>query len=233
MQGDPDYDESSERKRRYWASKPNWRLIELSPADLAAEAERSARRCVGRWKTAGIQCVRLSEDAIWEHPGARHRPLHPVVVGFVQRCRKRSLTPDELGSWSAAHEPASPAERGFLALAQRFYDAYLARVGATGEDDFDGLLQEAARQVAAGQTVFRRKSGAGDFAGAAVYLHRRVSGLLRAPSSPDRGHRGRRTHWSSSAASAMIGRRSTASRAPTCNSTSSSRACSCRRVVSR
>lgn len=60
------------------------------------------------------------------------------------------------------HKSANLTEQRFLALAQTFYDAYLARVSATGEDDFDGLLQEAAQQIAAGRTVFRRRSGSGD-----------------------------------------------------------------------
>ena len=42
------------------------------------------------------------------------------------------------------------------------YQAYLERLQATGEEDFDGLMQRASEIVASGQTVFRRKSGNGD-----------------------------------------------------------------------
>ena len=47
-------------------------------------------------------------------------------------------------------------------LAQVFYKSYLERLQATGEEDFGGVMQKAAEIVAAGKTVFRRKSGSGD-----------------------------------------------------------------------
>ncbi len=49
-----------------------------------------------------------------------------------------------------------------LELAQKFYKTYLENLELTGEDDFDGLIQNAAKLVASGQTIFRRTSGTGD-----------------------------------------------------------------------
>lgn len=52
----------------------------------------------------------------------------------------------------------------FLELANLLYAAYLDRLAATGEEDFDGLMQRAADAVSTGQTLFQRKSGGGDLA---------------------------------------------------------------------
>ncbi|WP_298919971.1 UvrD-helicase domain-containing protein [uncultured Nostoc sp.] len=60
------------------------------------------------------------------------------------------------------HKCASDVEQRFLELAQTFYQSYLLHLQATGEEDFDGLMQKAAAVIASGQTVFRRKSGTGD-----------------------------------------------------------------------
>ncbi|MBA3922257.1 MAG: UvrD-helicase domain-containing protein, partial [Nostocaceae cyanobacterium] len=57
---------------------------------------------------------------------------------------------------------SSDVEQHFLELAQTFHQAYLDRLKATGEEDFDGLLQQAVASVTLGETVFRRKSGTGD-----------------------------------------------------------------------
>src|SRR5262249_48908586 len=60
------------------------------------------------------------------------------------------------------HSPLSPVEGSFLQLALHFYDKYLERLAATGEEDFDGLLQRAAQMVADGQTLIERRSGTCD-----------------------------------------------------------------------
>jgi DNA helicase-4 len=50
----------------------------------------------------------------------------------------------------------------FLKIARRLYEAYLDRLVATDEEDFDGLMHRAAEAVASGITLFERKSGRGD-----------------------------------------------------------------------
>ena len=61
-----------------------------------------------------------------------------------------------------AYEPLSSVERMFLELVQPLYASYLQRLAATGEEDFDGLMQRAASVVSSGLTRFERKSGSGD-----------------------------------------------------------------------
>ena len=47
----------------------------------------------------------------------------------------------------------------FLNIAKNLYRAYLERLMATGEEDFDGLMQRAAESVSKGITLFERKVG--------------------------------------------------------------------------
>jgi DNA helicase-4 len=164
LEGDPGYDAMSKEKRTYWRNTPAWYLLEFSPHDLRSKGvdgfctflRRSLEDC-------GIRCSRLSDEEIWNR--IKDRAIDrftKVVVGFIQRCRKLSLTPEKLAELIDKHGCASDVEHRFLVLAQSFYKCYLERLQATGEEDFDGLMQKAAEIVASGQTVFRRKSGTGN-----------------------------------------------------------------------
>ena len=164
LAGDADYDEMSVAKRKYWADKKSWSLVEFTPIDISGSGVESFRlqlqECL---EQLGIQCVRLSEDEIWHR--LRNRAIDRFtqsIVGFIGRCRKLSWTPLELQSQINVHVAKSPVETMFLELAHRLYAAYLDSLSATGEDDFDGLLQRAANNINAGHTLFLRKSGSGD-----------------------------------------------------------------------
>lgn len=166
LSGDLDYDKMSEQKREYWQAKTDWTLIELSPTEitrngmdgffifLKAELEKH-----------GIPCARLSEEEIWQR--VRERAIDRLTkacVGFVGRCRKQSLSPLGLQKLIESYTPLSDVEMMFLEVAGQLYSAYLERLKATGEEDFDGLMQRAAEIIDGGNTIFRRKSGDGDLA---------------------------------------------------------------------
>ena len=164
LAGDPDYDEMSSDKRRYWRSKPNWDLVEFSPADIRESgAEGFANRLKASLQEHGIPCIRLSEDEIWQR--VRDRAIDRFTnasIGFVGRCRKQSLSPQDLRALIDSYQPLSSVESMFLDLVHVLYAAYLDRLVATGEEDFDGLMQRAASVVLSGRTRFERKSGGGD-----------------------------------------------------------------------
>jgi len=166
LKGDPDYDESAERKREYWRNKPDWALIEFDPGDIVDDGPQEfPRRLKIALERAGVRCSRLSEDEIWNR--IRDRAIDRftgVTVGFVGRCRKQSLSADDLLDLINSYSPLSPVERMFLDLAHTLYAAYLDRLSSTGEDDFDGLMQRAAQSVESGITAFKRRSGSGDLA---------------------------------------------------------------------
>ena len=165
LEGDPDYDAMSEEKRNYWRNKPKWRLIELSPNDLRSNGiEGFYTLLKQKLEDCEIPCNRLSEEEIWQRikdVRAIDR-FTAVVKGFIQRCRKLSLTPEQLSERVNEHDCYSDVEQRFLDLAQVFYKSYLECLQEIGEEDFDGLMQKAAEIVTAGETVFRRKPSSGD-----------------------------------------------------------------------
>jgi DNA helicase IV len=166
LNGEPDYDTMSVEKRAYWGAKPDWTLIEFTPADITRNGVNSFLDLLKtRLEEQGVPCTRLSEDEIWHR--VRDRAIDRFTtasVGFIGRCRKQSLSPLGLQKLIESYLPLSPVEKIFLDLAHRLYVAYLERLAATGEEDFDGLMQRAAEEVNAGITIFQRKSGSGDLA---------------------------------------------------------------------
>ena len=164
LKGNPDYDVMSEKKRNYWRNKPNWKFLEFSPRDLASnEVEGFYFLLKQQLEACEILCNQLSEEEIWDRIKDRAiDSFTKATVGFINRCRKLSLTAGQLSERVNTHIWDEEVERRFLNLVQVFYQSYLEHLQATGEDDFDGLVQKAAERVAAGKTVFRRGSDSGD-----------------------------------------------------------------------
>lgn len=164
LEGDPDYDDMSEAKRGFWRKKPNWTLLDYSRRDLAAHGEKGlCIRLKQDLERLEISCEKLSDDEIWSRIKDRSiDKFTGVARGFIQRCRKLSLTSEELSEMVNNHDCDDDVEQHFLNLAQVFYWSYLEYLQATGEEDFDGLMQKASEIVAAGETKFRRKSKKGD-----------------------------------------------------------------------
>ena len=162
--GDPDYDAISGEKHNYWRNKPDWRLLEFFPDDLRSNGVEGFYTLLKqKLEACEIPCNRLSEEEIWHQIQDRGIDrFTKVAVGFINRCRKLSLTPEQLAKRVNNHEYASEVEERFLNLVQVFYASYLERLQATEEEDFDGLIQKAAEGVAAGKTVFWRRSSFGD-----------------------------------------------------------------------
>jgi DNA helicase IV len=165
IEGDPDNDEMSDAKRAYWGRKSNWSLIELYPADIVRKEGEQAfcEKFRGDLHGYGVQCERLSEDEIWRR--IRERAIDRFTMAmsqFILRCRKERLSPGDLVCRIQQHKPLSDVENIFLGLAQLIFAAYLERLSETGEEDFDGLLQRAIREVESGNLLFSRRSGSGD-----------------------------------------------------------------------
>ena len=164
LNGDPDYDAMSAAKRNYWREMPDWKMLEFFPHNLKNHGEEGFYALLQRQlEHCGISCTRLTEEELWYRIKDRAIDRFTrVVKRFIERSRKLSLTPEELSEMVINHECTSEAERQFLDVVQGFYASYLRRIKATGMQDFDGLLQEAAELVQNGRTVFRRKTGSGD-----------------------------------------------------------------------
>lgn len=163
--GDPDYDAMSQAKVGYWKGKTGWSLISIVPTDISLPGVEAFRE---KLKSTLIEhqvsCEPLSEDEIWNRlKGRAIDRFTKAVVGFIGRCRKRSWSPADLQYFIDRHSEATDVEGMFLDLSHDLYGAYLSQLSATGEDDFDGLIQRAVDKIESGETRFLRKSGAGDF----------------------------------------------------------------------
>jgi DNA helicase-4 len=125
------------KKRKYWQDNPNWRLLEFSPSSLKNEGMQGFCALLKRsLEDLGIICDRLSEEEIWQR--IKDRAIDhftKAVVGFIQRCRKLSLTSEKLARIVEAHSCANSIEQRFLGLAETFYKSYGERLQATGEED--------------------------------------------------------------------------------------------------
>ena len=163
LRGDPDYDELMEDKREYWRHNDSWKLVEITPSDVSIGRDNFFNAFKQMLEEYGVKCSPLTEDEIWDR--IKDRAIDrftSTVVGFIQRCRKLSLTPKQLTELVDSCRDLSSIEEQFLKIAQHLYVAYLERLSATGEEDFDGLMQRAASSIREGQTIFERKSGKGD-----------------------------------------------------------------------
>ena len=162
LRGDPHYDADTENKRQYWRNKNGYELVELFPRDIASG--RICRELRERLQDLNVPCTRLTEDEVWR--SMRGRAIDRFTkstTNFISRCRQQSWSSAELRTRIAEHTPLSAVEANYLGLAQETYEAYLARVRTTGEDDFSGLIQRASEMISAGKTVFRRRGySAGD-----------------------------------------------------------------------
>jgi DNA helicase-4 len=161
--GDPDYDTEAEEKRNYWRRKPDWRFIEMMPAELnqgIAHFQDTLRR---RLEACGITCRRLSEEKVWARIRDRSITRFTLMTRiFVGRCRVAGLSPAALQDRIDRHKSLSDVEATFLRMAAAIFTAYLARLSAVGEEDFSGLLERAATNIENGEKIFDRKSGRGD-----------------------------------------------------------------------
>ena len=161
--GDPDYDDLTEEKRRYWRQNHSWNLIEITPRDVSVGRDQFFSFFKQLIEEYGVNCTQLTEEEIWSR--IKDRAIDRFTetsVGFIQRCRKLSLIPAQLSNLIDSRNDLSPVEEQFLEIAHHLYSAYLERLSTTGEEDFDGLMQRAARIIREGQTIFERKSGKGD-----------------------------------------------------------------------
>jgi DNA helicase-4 len=159
LSGDTDYDEMSRQKVAYWKDKPDWSLLALYPKDIKNNDRTTFFGMLkNNLKEQGINCVKLSEDEIWHR--IRDRAIDrftTAVVGFIGRCRKKSISPSDLSDAIGSYSPTLSSESMFLDLVYDIYKAYLERLENTGEEDFDGLIQNAATLICQGKTTFKTR----------------------------------------------------------------------------
>lgn len=166
LAGDSDYDEQIEEKRQYWAGREGWKLLEYYPSQLGDTDGSGLEAALSSdLQQLKVPVARLSDEEIWRRVQERHRTrFAEVLTALIGRCRKALLTPDVLDERLREHAFLDDIERDVLSITSEGYRAYLDRLKAEGKEDFDGLLEQAARLVQNGATIFDRTSGSGDLA---------------------------------------------------------------------
>lgn len=158
MAGDPAYDAMTEEKRRYWAEKRGWTLIECYPADVAGNALGGfLKQLKNELEKDGFRCEPMSDEELWHQ--IRQRSVDgftAALKGFIARCRKLELQPDALSLLIRRYKPTCRVEAQFLSLAQELYCEYVSRLAFTDQEDFDGLLNRATKAIESGITTFSR-----------------------------------------------------------------------------
>jgi DNA helicase-4 len=161
MKSDADYDEMSQKKREFWATRKEWTFLEFSPENLAKNGvDAFIDILLRKLEKAGVSCQRRSEEEIWEL--VRRRALDgftAAMKAFVGRCRRRNLGPHDIEAMVAAHRACSTAEGLFLEIGVSIYTSYLQRLTTKNEEDFDGLMWRSASLIRQGQTQFARDKG--------------------------------------------------------------------------
>ena len=162
LSGDPDYDEQADAKRDFWNGYEGWTLVEFKPSDLRHPngEEGFVELLRSRLDELGVPSDRLSEEEIWSLVKDRAiDKFTTAMTGFIGRCRKLNLSPDELREKIGRHSSSSKAEQLFLKAAVLVHSSYLALLDEAQKEDFDGLIWRATELVQGGQTCFRRDGG--------------------------------------------------------------------------
>jgi len=161
MVGEKEYDERADEKRDYWATKPEWRFIELFPEqvrNLGAEgfAECLLQQLVG----FGLTPRPVSEEEIWTLIQDRAiDTFTKTMTTVLGRCRKANLTPGQFEDKISEHFASTATELVFLYIAVSIYRRYLERLDENGQEDFDGLMWRAIDVLKSGETRFSRDGG--------------------------------------------------------------------------
>ena len=169
LQGDPNYDEQSERKRQYWQSQSDYFFVEINPQTLRQYGRKGLEQHLSQVLTEiGLRFRRLTETQLWAKVDKRAiNRFDKAMTNFIGRCRKKCWTPNQLSAEinNRDFDPNSEIdniEREFLHLAEDFYVAYLNLLQQRNEEDFDGIMQRSAQRVNDGKTVFVNKDFRGD-----------------------------------------------------------------------
>jgi len=161
LKGSPDYDEQINEKRSYWTQKANCKLLEITPHQIAWENFEDF--LINLLKKNGLSVQKLSDEEIWERLQDRAvDEFSKLATAFVGRVRQNSYSPAQLKDLVRGHEFAFPFEEDFLNIMQQIYGGYIQRIAETGEDDFSGLMERAAKKLKSGNYEFYKKNYTGN-----------------------------------------------------------------------
>ena len=142
-----EYRQEMQRKRRYWREK-NIVLIETSTADMRLGRTHFEAILKQRLEDAGITCHKLPQEELYEKVEHDHlTKFAEMLTQFIQRAKKKRLSPTKMQREIDAYEPRDERESIFLQLASRVYKEYEQEKENQNRIDFDDLLMRATQRV--------------------------------------------------------------------------------------
>jgi DNA helicase-4 len=142
-----EYRQEMQRKRRYWREREEV-LIETSTADMRLGREHFEAVLKQKLEDVGIACHRLSQEKLHERVRRDHLSrFAQMITQFIQRAKKKRLSPAQMQRALATYEPRDEREAVFLQLATRVYKAYEQQKEEQDCIDFDDLLIRATQRV--------------------------------------------------------------------------------------
>lgn len=168
LNGTPDYDKMSEKKRKYWQKKEKdgWILIELYPHDIVDDKSLTIK-ILDILNQYNIHHKALSNEEIWERIEDITLNEHTrTLSGFIGRCRKARWSVTDLknktDNFHGITEKNNKIKEPFpysVIFHQNclwLYNEYLETLQKENLEDFDGLLQVAIDRLEAGNDYFRK-----------------------------------------------------------------------------
>ena len=160
---DPEYRRMMADKRHFWKSK-GWTLLEYDPDSLHGDVGSALPIALEEdLVRMGVRLRRRSDEELWEARGRQLRlSISRLISQLIGRCRKASLSPEDLSRRLQKHNPVDPIEADVLGLLSEAYSAYLETLRKNEEEDFEGLLQRSISMVRSGAWEFGRRDLRGD-----------------------------------------------------------------------
>nr|WP_269781134.1 UvrD-helicase domain-containing protein [Lysinibacillus fusiformis] len=170
--GDLDYDKDINDKINYWKSRKEYLFLDMYPKD-AKNMDSIEDFLDEKLKAFFPNMEKLPENEIWNRIKKRAvDEFSKVSSSFISRCRKLMLTIDSIADLvidKTKQNELSDLELDFLRIIWKIYRDYLESLKQNGEQDFDGLMEQAIEVVNQGKLEWNRRKGA-DNLGSIKYL---------------------------------------------------------------
>lgn len=163
MAGNKEYDKQTVQKRNFWKEQSDYYYTELYPDQVTSS--EAIDHCLGLLlQDHHINTQKMTEFEIWHQLKNRAVDEFSMMVsGFIGRCRKLLISPDDLvKKVNDQREALSELQIDFLRISWRIYQEYMQTLYMNDEEDFDGLVTRAARKTDSGESRWHRKAGTGN-----------------------------------------------------------------------
>lgn len=142
MQGDRDYDRTTQKKLKYWESRPNVHFFPLYPADVVDCGSTTATETsLEKLRVLGLPYKKLSDEELWKLVKERAIDRFTTTArNLVDRARQRRWDSKRLRRELDMIDIDSGPVRKFVKLGAEVLKRYEESLVQNGKEDFTGLL---------------------------------------------------------------------------------------------